>query len=75
MKRITSEVYKEYFSIIIAKFIVNVAPSIVEQFTCLFISHNLNLIELVSKILPATDKHNEQLEIQINAQSLINDNE
>ncbi|SPP31268.1 Glycine cleavage system transcriptional repressor [Arsenophonus endosymbiont of Aleurodicus floccissimus] len=42
MQKTTSGVYKEYFSIIIANVIVNVAPAIVEQFTCLFITNNFN---------------------------------
>ncbi|WP_187153286.1 ACT domain-containing protein [Candidatus Arsenophonus triatominarum] len=75
MQKTTSGVYKEYFSIIIANVIVNVAPAIVEQFTCLFITHNFNLTKLVAKIQPATNKYDQQLEIHMNAQSFISDNE
>ncbi|HGJ5882823.1 hypothetical protein [Arsenophonus sp.] len=75
MQKTTSGVYKEYFSIIIANVIVNVAPAIVEQFTCLFITHNFNLAKLVAKIQPATNKYDQQLEIDMNAQSFIGDNE
>lgn len=75
MQKTTSGVYKEYFSIIIANVIVNVAPAIVEQFTCLFITHNFNLANLVAKIQPATNKYDQQLEIDMNAQSFNGDNE
>lgn len=75
MQKTISGIYKEYFSTIIANVIVNIAPAIVEQFTCLFIIDNFNLAKLAAKIQPATNKYDQQLEIDMNTQSFIGDNE
>lgn len=39
-----------------SKLLFTVVPGIVEQFTCLFITHNFKLAGLVLKIDPATNK-------------------
>ncbi|MBD2809671.1 glycine cleavage system transcriptional repressor [Xenorhabdus sp. Vera] len=74
MKRTRCGVQKKFPSTITVKVDVDDSPRIVERFTSLFTTQNLNIAELVSKTHPAERKKPARLQIQITGHHPLDDN-